>query len=239
MKKLMTLAMTLSVLSPSSLALAQGAGKPAMRAETGGGGPYRSFAIAIPLVSIDGEASGRMEFNLMGEGSLAIEVCGQRAEEQISEEKTLETKESLIAGGKGASLIVARYTQPASMSGFYWALGAGVREEKAEWRVQPSEKDTFAKSLPTDKDGVLNHRASLKGGTAHARLGYRYSGTSYPFMIGGYIGARHFQASVKDLEPATEDKDITVSAMTEYEKEKLKRRAGTSSESTIEFGVMF
>ncbi len=230
----------MSALLTTSHALAQGAPKMPMRAEAGGGGgPYRSFAIALPLVSIDGEASGRMEFNLMAEGSMALEVSGQKAEEQISEERQLTTRESMIAGGKAASLIIARYTQPQSMSGFFWALGAGFREERADWRVEPSNKDVAAKSLSTDRDGLLNHRALLKGGTVHGRLGYRYSGTSYPFMIGGYIGARHFQASVKDVEASDEDSNVTITAMTEYEKEKLRRRSGTSSESTIEVGVMF
>jgi hypothetical protein len=180
-----------------------------------------------------------MEFNLMGEGSLALEISGQKAEEQIAEERQLTTRESMVAGGKAASIIVSRYSHPQSMSGFFWALGAGLREERADWRVQPSDKDTGAKSLRTDQDGLLNHRASLKGGTVHGRLGYRYSGTSYPFMIGGYIGARHFQASVNDLGGDSEDSNVTITAMTDYEKEKLRRRSGTSSESTIEVGVMF
>ena len=62
----------------------------------GGGGVYRTFTMSLPVVTLAGEHVGRMEFNLDGKGSLAVEASIKNRREEIAKDKQEETGEYRI-----------------------------------------------------------------------------------------------------------------------------------------------
>lgn len=201
---------------------------------------FRSFVFATPVVNLNGESMAHLELNLAGHASLALEVTAKRAYEEVDEETMAETGESRSSKAKGGALILSRYSRPMSMAGFYWALGAGYREEDVSWRVKPDAKDPELVSsfnLLND-DGNLHHDARLTGTTGHLRAGYRYVGQDLPFLGGIYLGARHFQAGVRDSE-VERDEPVRVAEMTDRERERLRRKYSTRPECGLEVGFRF
>lgn len=227
----------------ADVALAQGMVKG--KSEAGGGGG-RDFAVSLPL-ALYGESVARLELNLSNHASLAVELNVKRSSDDIDEEQAKETHESLVTDAKGGLLLVSRYSEPTRLAGFYWSLGLGWREMNADWQVQPDPADKHADyslaSPVEDSDAsVFHHRATLIGTTGHLRAGYRYVAEELPLMIGAYLGVRHFQASVKDVELKDEemaDKTYVYAAMTERERERLKRRYMTQLEPAVEIGFIF
>ncbi len=241
------LSLVFAVLGFATPALAQQPGKPTMMPMGIGGGesressgPYRAFTMAMPL-TINSERVGRLEFNLAAKASLAVEANFKKEREEASDEAQEERNESMRAEGKGAAIFVHRYMDGAAMAGMYWGLGVGYRQETVRWRVQPDEADKQVNLALTDKDRMLNHDAELKGTTGHLRVGYRYVATELPFVIGGYIGGRHFQAGVQDGKQTDEEEEENVkqAPLTDSEKERLRRKYTTKPEAGIEFGVTF
>ncbi len=222
-----------------------GGGKP----RAGGEGEARSFLVSPQLDFMSGETLGHMEFNLGGQGTIGLEGVLQSKLEHVSEKEQLLTGESLVTSARGVGILVARYTDPMTMGGFYWSLGVGYREEAAKWSVKPEDNDKGVDlNLVDAASGRLNHDATLKGSTATARLGYRFVGSDIPLVVGLYIGARHFQATVRDVEHKSEDgtadagsgeETVTYNDMTELEKNRLKRSFMTTAHAALEVGVVF
>lgn len=228
-------------------ALAQQPGKPTLGGmggiggeERAGLGQYRSFTMSMPL-TINRESVGRLELNLAGKASVAFEGNFKKEREEATEEAQEEKNESMRAEGKGAALFVQRYMDGAAMAGMYWGLGVGYREETVRWRVQPEESDKQVNFSLVDKDRMLNHDAELKGTTGHLRVGYRYVAADLPFVVGGYVGGRHFQAGVRDGEQTDEEEDANVkqAPLTDAEKERLRRKYTTKPEAGLELGITF
>lgn len=210
------------------------------REERGGIGQYRTFTFSAPL-TITKETVARLEFNLAGKASLALEGMYKREREEVSEKDHEETGESQRAKGQGGAIFVSRYMDGAAMGGLFWGLGVGYREETIRWRVAPEKSDKQVNMALADKDKMLNHDAELKGTTGHLRVGYRFITPEIPVTFGGYIGGRHFQAGVTDGEPSDEDEDAKVKKadMTDDEKERLRRQYTTKPEAGVELGVTF
>lgn len=208
--------------------------------EGSGSGSYRAFTMSAPL-TINAERVGRLEFNLAGKASLALEGNFKAEREEAPEKAQEEKNESMRAEGKGAALMVQRYVDGAAMAGLYWGLGVGYREETVRWRVRPEDSDRQVDLSLTDKDRMLNHDATLKGTTGHLRIGYRYVAAELPFVIGGYLGGRHFQAGVKDAEQTDEEEgqNVKQAPMTDGEKERLRRKYTTKPEAGVELGITF
>ncbi len=239
------LSLVVAVFGFAAPALAQQPGKPTMMGvgsgeERGSTGQYRAFTMALPL-TINRESVGRLEFNLASKASLAVEANFKKEREEASDEAQEERNESMLAEGKGAALFVHRYMDGAAMAGMYWGLGVGYRQETVRWRVQPDAADKQVNLSLTDKDRMLNHDAELKGTTGHMRVGYRYVAAELPFVIGGYVGGRHFQAGVQDGKQTAEAEEANVkqAPLTDSEKERLRRKYTTKPEAGIELGITF
>ena len=215
-------------------AVAQGG----MRPEMATASSYKAVSFVMPLVTMTRERVARIEFNLGGEGSLSLEGSLKNRREEVNEDEQLKTGESLMAEGYGVSLLISRYSSGADMSGFFWTLGGGVREERFNWQVAVEEKDPQADLSLVDDKNRFDHEAIAKGGTAHIRIGYRYVGDTIPIAAGFYAGARHFQAGIDDSE-SPENRDAArgePDPMTDREKERLRRRVATAPEAGLEFG---
>jgi hypothetical protein len=209
----------------------------------GGGGGYRSFAVTMPL-SFSRETNGHLEANLAGKATVSVEGGVRRKGDDVTAKETSETSESIESEGRGGAILISRYSDGMSMSGFYWGLGVGYREIDATWTVKPEGDDPQVNSYYLNQsDGTLRHRAQLRGTTGHIRGGYRYVGEEIPFTIGAFVGARHFQAGVKDAEADEDSRDssrtVDDAAMTDREKERLRRRYTTSPELALELGWAF
>jgi len=202
---------------------------------------YREVVVSMPAVSLTHEMAAHLELNLDGLATLALEgtLMGRREEVPADRQKT--TGESLVDQGRGASLLISRYWNGARMSGAYWSLGAGYREEQAKWHVKPDQNDKEVDMSLVDSDHMLNHEATLKGMTGHARFGYRYVGSNVPVVVGAYLGLRHFQPSVKDMPPASNDagSTVTYAELTDSERQTLRNISMTSPEGGIELGFAF
>ena len=144
-----------------------------------------------------------------------------------------------MAEGYGVALLISRYSSGANMSGFFWTLGGGMREERFNWQVAAEENDPQADLSLVDDKNRFDHEAIAKGATGHLRIGYRYVAESFPIAAGVYFGARHFQPSIEDGESKDEQKNAQPDPMTDLEKERLKRRVATAPEAGIEFGFSF
>jgi hypothetical protein len=203
-------------------------------------GPYRSFAMSIPLISLTRESVARMELNLGGEASIAVEGTWIRQGEEYTEKDAEETGEQIESKGREVALYVTRYTQPHAMAGFYWTLGAGYRQMEAKWQTPVDSNDPDGQLSLADDEQRYHHDAAVKGMTGHGRLGYRYVGSDWPLMAGGYAGLRHFQNDISDREKdsKTEDGDA-ISVMTDREKDRLVRHYMTALELGLEFGFVF
>jgi hypothetical protein len=212
-----------------------------MRSDVATGSNYKAVSFVMPLLTMAKERVARLEFNLGGEGSLSLEGSVKNRREEVNEEEQLKTGESLMAEGYGMSLLISRYSSGADMSGFFWTLGGGVREERFNWQVAAEEKDPQADLSLVDDKNQFEHEAIAKGGTAHIRIGYRHVGETIPIAVGFYAGARHFQAGVDDSK-SRDDKNTDrdePDPMTDREKERLRRRVATAPEAGLEFGFSF
>lgn len=217
------------------------AAQPGMRQDMATASHYRAFSFVMPLITMTKERVARLEFNLNGEGSVSLEGSLKNRREEVNEEEQLKTGESLMAEGYGASLLISRYSSGSDMSGFFWTLGGGMREEKFNWKVEAEERDPQANIALVDDKNQFEHEAIAKGGTAHIRIGYRYVGVTIPFAAGFYVGARHFQAGVDDSESRKEENTTRAEPdpMTDREKDRLRRRIATAPEAGLEFGFAF
>jgi hypothetical protein len=212
--------------------------------DDGGGasGGFRSFILSIPVLTLNKEHLARLEFNLAGHASMTVEGTMKSRFEELTKEEQEETGESRSSAAKGVSLLFSRYTQPYAMAGFFFALGAGYRQEDVQWTVRPDEKDPAINlSLVDDDDDRLHHDMTLKGATGHLRVGYRYVGAEIPLLVGVFAGARHFQAGVEDVDPDDhdEDDDTRWAESTDREKERARRAYASKPEAGIEIGFCF
>jgi hypothetical protein len=212
---------------------------PAMMSE-GGGSSYRSTGLSIPAVTATREHAARLEFNLSGQGALGIEGTLKRKREEVSEKEQAETGESLIAEAQGAGLMISRYSSGMDMSGFYWTMAFGYREEKMSWTVAAEQNDPQANIMLLNDKNRFEHEAVAKGTTGSLRIGYRYVGSSLPVIAGVYLGARHFQASVEDAEQKDQDQGtVAADPMTDRERERLRRRVTSAPDAGLEIGFAF
>jgi hypothetical protein len=241
MRKL-TIAIALSSLS--SVALAQMGGKKSMGTSSQTSrGPAQSFQVSVPIINLNGELCGHLEKNLNGHAALSLELSSKKSFEEIPEDRLLATGESRMSSGRGASVMISRYGDGNRMAGFYWGIGIGTREENVAWQVKPDTKDPAYKTLTAEQNNLVTHDAMLRGGTGHGRFGYRYVGESAPFVIGAYLGLRHFEATVTDLKDkensirGTDEPPLT--ALSAREKDKLKRIYATRPETGVEVGYSF
>jgi len=205
--------------------------------------PYRAFSLSLPLVTITRDAMARAEFNLMGEGALAVEVGRMSRGQQYSEKHTEETGESLENEAMQGSILISRYTNGNSMSGFYWSLGAGYRRTTATWQKlqAATAADDFALGRTfglVDDSGRVTHAVVGEGITGHGRLGFRWIGTSFPMVLGGYVGVRHYGARYRDDDKRIGE-DPRFTAITDDERKDLRRRFMTQLDPGIELGFAF
>lgn len=200
-----------------------------------GGGAGRSFILTIPIITLTRDAAFRGEYNLKG-ATIAVEGASMVEAEEYSEEKMAETGDSMISKGGHVSVLFSRYSQPANMSGWFWTLGAGVRDMKGKWKTNPSALAlSSGMSLITDDAGKVIHEYTARGLTAHARTGYRWVAQSIPLSIGGGLGLRHFDARFEDKAELSAE----ASPMSDEDKAALRRRYMTRLEPSIEFGLAF
>ena len=196
---------------------------------TSGGGPYRSVLVALPLLTRG--LTGRVEFNLGGRASLAVEGKNENRLEYLSKSEVQRSGESMMNRGQQGSVFLMSYTRPASLSGFFYGLGLGYRREQIDWH-QPTSSSFAAL---TDAQ-YANHDARLSGATGTARAGYRYVGSEIPLFIGAYAGLQHFQSTAADGPTTTNGQSPSVTPMTTQDKEHLQRRFATSLDLAIEVG---
>lgn len=201
--------------------------------------PNRAFMGTIGKDIVTGDTVAHLELNLAAQASLSLEGMFASEHEQVGEKEQKETGESILMQSSGAALLISRFTEPQSMSGFYWRLGAGYRQQKAKWHVRPAGNDAEAAAFSLDAEKALNHEAEIQGVTGHGRVGYRYSGTSVPLLIGASVGIRHLAASVDDKRKADNSSELNVQPMTSKEKDRMKRLVETAPEIALEVGFCF
>lgn len=238
----MALALTLlTTLAPVAQAQSGGRKSTGVTAQTSRG-PAQSLQVSLPIVNLSGELCGHIEKNLGGHASLALEVMSKKGFEEIPEERQTETGESRMSRGRGASLMMSRYSDSSRMAGFYWGMGLGFREEDVSWKVRPNPRDPAYRSQSRETPSLVTHAARMTGTTGHGRLGYRYVGHDVPFSIGAYLGFRHFQAKVADNMDQTGETpadEPPLTALSDREREKLRRVYATRPETGLEVGFSF
>lgn len=220
---------------PSAYGQSAGGGPFSMSSgRSGGDGPYRSLMLGLPLASTARGPVGRVELNLYGKGSLAVEGSSEVLAEDLLRSQVAESGESMMTKGGQMSLLYFRYSKPASMAGWYYGMGLGYHEESVQWH-----RRTSAPGIALADASYVNHSASLRGPTGHGRVGYRYVGTDVPMLVGGYFGLRHFQASISDSKPEDyAESSVAPVAMSEAERTRLLNRFRTAPEIGIEIGFV-
>lgn len=209
---------------------------------------YQMMHVSIPIINLAGETTFHGEFNLAGEGGLALELTRKRDLEEATQDDQ-DKGISRQASAQAIAVHYARYVEPGSMGGFYWGLGAGYRKETVDWlRANNPQGVEFAALENTQWNANL---AELTGPTLHGRTGYRYVGKEIPLLIGVFAGLRHFSSSVKDVEGSTSARakfskgspntvpPVTATTLMEKDKTKLKNVYATRLEGGVEIGFTF
>jgi len=138
--------------------------------------------------------------------------------------------------------LIARYSEPQSLSGFFWSLGGGYRQYNAEWKKKPEDADKEPRMSMTDDDGYLHHRVVGSGVVGVARVGYRFIPAEWPIALGAHIGMRHMNSTVKDVEVDDDEQEklnLEYSKINEKERKSIKNRMMTQPDFAIEFGFSF
>jgi len=201
---------------------------------------YRSMFATIPLMESGNQTTAHLEFNLGGEAGLAIEGTYIHRNDDVSEDEAKETNDDFLeTHGRQFAVLISRYSEPMDLGGFYWTLGLGHRTLNTTWNVEPASDDESISTALVGEDGKLNHEAVMTGMTGHGRLGYRYIGNEYPFVIGSYLGMRHFASGVEDVNANGESATDGNAPLTDLEKVRLTRRFQTRLEFAVEMGWAF
>ena len=182
-----------------------------------------------------------MEFNLRGQAGIAVEATYVHRNDDVSKSEAEDTNDDTLQNeGRQAAIFISRYSEASRMAGFYWTLGMGYRSQDVDWEVEPDGADEdIDLSLVQETTGKLRHEATLTGITGHGRLGYRYIGTSVPFIVGGYGGLRHWSVGAQDRLGEDNVANEGVAPLTNQEKGRLNRRFTTRPELGIEIGYAF
>lgn len=198
-----------------------------------GFGKYKSFMVGLPIFSMGGESVTKVEYNLGGAGSLGLELTSIAEGEQFTDDEVIENNgDSLLMKGAEVGLTYSSYSNGGLMSGGYWSLGVGYRQVQAAWSRSPTD-DFSPAGVSLDSGGRFKHDLISGGGTARARVGYRYVASSIPFALGAYIGIRHFQGRFQDRE---NDEAVEIP---NSDNRSLTRRFMTSIEPGLELGMSF
>ena len=202
----------------------------------------RTAHFSLPIVSLGRGLTAHAELNLGMKAGVALEANFQSPGEYLSDEEVDDTGHSLMAGGRGFSILFSRYSDPMYMGGWYYGVGIGHRTMEADYVTSPDDTDTQVDWSLVDADGRTRFQAKMTGVTGHARAGYRYVGKEWPLLVGAYFGFRHFQMGISDTEfGASEDSPAvdSQSPLTDREVERLRRLFTTSVESGLEIGFAF
>ncbi len=207
----------------------------------------QTMNISIPIINL-GETTLHGEFNLAGQGGLALEILNKGVQEEAP--KNDPDSNSRLTRAQAISFIYSVYNDPMAMAGFYWGVGAGYRTESVDW-LKPDKSLSTALSPGVDPN-YTSRLADLKGPTAHGRFGYRYVGKDVPLLIGAYLGLRHFASTVTDQEGTSQVRKeknspaatqslapLNAEQMTESEKSKIHDIYATRGEGGVEIGFSF
>ncbi len=200
------------------------------------GGMSKDILVTLPVVQLGRDAQAKIEFNLRGKGSLAIEGSMLIPGEEYSDQELAESPgHSLQTEGYGGQVMISRFTQPMVMGGFFWGFGVGYRQLKAHWKKAPHEEQSNLLAL-ADEDGLLDHDLTVSGNTFEGRLGYRYVGMQYGFVIGGFVAIRHFENKIKSN---ASDDNADVPELHEQDEKELKHRLMSQFYPSLEIGWAF
>ncbi len=199
------------------------------------------WLFSLPLIADRPQLRLHAEYNAGRSVGIALEAGVISTVEELSDEETVLTGNSLQINGLQASLLMSRYSDEPNMAGFFWTVGAGYRRWGAEWKKQVAPKESLRLNM-VDEKGYLHHRVEGKGGTGHARIGYRYVANEWPLAFGAHIGIRHMNSQVTDVKvsQAEETKlNLQYADLSTEERRSLKNRMMTTSDITIDFGLAF
>jgi len=196
-------------------------------------GPHRSVLVSAPVEILAKEAAARFEFNMNGQASFATEFIYVSEGEEYTDRAIEEKNVSLVTKGFEIAIHISRFSRSMTMSGLFWTLGLGYRKLDAVWKHEPGDEYSIVNQSDLDEDGRMTHQLRASGMTGHGRVGYRYIGESFPFVVGAYFGLRHYESKF-------EDEDIKDNPETsEHDRDKLKYLLMTRPEGAIEVGISF
>ena len=200
----------------------------------------KTYGVAISPIAMGRESNLHLELNPQWDMSFALEAISISEGEELFRDEIQETNgDSLMTKGGEIALYVSRYTSQLSMQGFYWSAGMGYRDISAKWRRSPGQNYALKinnQSYFTDEDGKVTSELKSAGMTGHFRGGYRYVAESFPFMIGIYLGVRHFQGKFEDR---SSNSSGSVSPASSEEKDALQRKFMSRLEPGLELGMAF
>lgn len=203
------------------------------------GGGEKRFQGSIGLIGT--EIKPRFEFNIANKMGLGMEAGFSTQQDTASTDgyPAGMPEDTKTFSNREFGVIVARYTNPAVLGGFYWLGGLGYRQTDISWNRNVSGDVMTANSFRADSNGQVQHAMTAKGTAMHVRGGYRYVAESFPMTFGLYAGLRHFNSSVNDT-GATDSATDPVSLSTSGDRNGIKRQLMTSLEMTLlELGVAF
>ena len=190
----------------------------------------RSVVFSLPVFSF-GQSTAKVEYNFRGLAGFGLEanfIDGELYGKKEAEEKN---GDSIKLSGTEVGLYYAKYSKPKTISGFFWALGVGMRTVYANWaRTRTDEIE--ANYL--DENQRLRHSLVSRGNTYRARMGYRYIGSSFPINLGAYIGVRHFENRFSD-----NNREDNTTVTPNDDQQALQRRLMSSLEPGLELGFAF
>ncbi|MEZ4742360.1 MAG: hypothetical protein R3B45_07930 [Bdellovibrionota bacterium] len=200
----------------------------------------KSMLFTLPLVSIAQDKRARVEFNLSTKGSIALEGSYMPEREELREDELKERDgDSLKINGREYKIMFARYSQGAKMGGWYWGLGFGQRTLDATWVKSPYAlaEDQFGLE---DENGKITNKVRISGTTLEGRGGYRYVSSDLGFVIGIYLGIRHYQNTIHNSDDVElSDPNDSLVEIHSHDEGTLSRRLMSRMVPDIEIGWSF
>lgn len=240
---ILTAFVTLMSISSVAFAAKKGPGPSMAPSASSSKSVDRDFLVSSALVT---ESKGKMllhlELNAADEAGIALEGGVLGEQEQLHPNDVEETGNSMKVQGIQASLLISRYSEPTRLGGFFWTLGGGYHEYTAEWKKRPSEQESEIRLAAKDSDGYLHHRVKGSGFMGSARLGYRYVAAEWPIAIGGHLGIKHTNSTIRDIEvDEAEEQEMNLSYIPtdDSEKKSIRHQFMTQPDFAIDFGLIF
>ena len=200
---------------------------------------YHSTNVDLKWNVTDPGLIAAAEYNLNARASVSLELAtGGVRQDLRSYELERNPNDILSTRYQGGRILFSRYSEPETMGGFFWTLGAGYRIMQLDCTRTPLEEENKA-AFQLNSTGQSVEQYKMSGSTGHGRFGYRYTAQSMPLIAGIHIGIQHFQGKIIEVNNPEITAEQPVDKAHREVESALERRWMTMLDIALETGFTF